>query len=221
MPVHHDTDSAFDRARRQTAHAMPADSHTKPAPHHRPWPPPLLELFAGAAAIIPIRPVRRNCAFIGAATTTTDAAGPARCTSSGTPSLHSPRKLRRNAAAQAVHASSNIFARHGSSRLKFAYKSGAIVLPDTNWIATGWSRAGGPDVTFDQCNGRLLEGIDPGIDASNAPAVGAPVLNIDLSSIAETSNETRALTQRFAGTASVAARRAKGKAFVLGVFEGR
>jgi hypothetical protein len=111
--------------------------------------------------------------------------------------------------------------RHGSSRLKFAYKSGAIVLRDTNWIARGWSRAWGPDVTFDQCNGRLLEGVDPGIDASNAPAVGAPVLNRDLSSFAEASNESRALTQQFAGAASVAARRAKGKAFDLGVFEGR
>lgn len=124
-------------------------------------------------------------------------------------------------AAQAVHASSNIFVHHGSSRLNLGYKSGAIVLRDTNWIATGWGKAWSPDVTFDQRNGKVLEGVDPGIDTSYAPAVGSPVSNRGFSSIAEPSNGTQPLTHQYAPTASLAARRTKDKALDLGAFEGR
>jgi hypothetical protein len=78
---------------------------------------------------------------------------------------------------QRVEASANVFVHSGTGRLNLGYKSGAIVLRDTNWLSRGWARAWTPEVTFDTTSGRVIDGTDPGLDADFVPRAGSVVLD--------------------------------------------
>lgn len=125
---------------------------------------------------------------------------------------------------QTVLASANVFVHEGSSALALGYKSGRIVLRDTNWIARGWLRSWAPEVSFDQTGGTVLEGPHAGLDASHVPTPGSPVADRGASSLdalpAPVGPSNLAVSHQYTGQASLTRRSVKGKALDAGAFEG-
>jgi hypothetical protein len=70
---------------------------------------------------------------------------------------------------QRVEAAANVFVHQGSSRFNLGYKSGTIVLRDTNWLSTGWAKGWDGEVVLQQSGARVLEGTDLALDEMFKP----------------------------------------------------
>ncbi len=125
---------------------------------------------------------------------------------------------------QRVEASANVFMHTGTGRLNLGYKSGAIVLRDTNWLGKGWAKAWTSEVTFDSMGARVIDGVDPGLDADFVPRAGSVVLDKGTrappafpspASVANLNPDFR-----FAAPAKLMNRPVRGAAPDLGAFEG-
>ena len=126
--------------------------------------------------------------------------------------------------AQRVEASANVFVHRGSGRLNLGYKSGTIVLRDTNWLTKGWAKAWDSEVTFDASAAKVIEGADPGLDESFVPRAGSVVIDKGGRATATFPKPAVATNLkpdfRFAAPAGLTERAARGASPDLGAFEG-
>ncbi len=124
---------------------------------------------------------------------------------------------------QRVEASANVFTHVGSGRLHLGYKSGTIVLRDTNWLSKGWAKAWTAEVTFDSTGARVIDGTDPGLDADFVPRAGSGVLDKGARTppaFPSPANATNLKPDfRFAAPAWLVNRPVRGPAPDLGAFE--
>ena len=124
---------------------------------------------------------------------------------------------------QRVEVAANIFVHSGAGRLNLGYKSGAIVLRDTNWLSKGWAKAWTPEVTFESSGARVIDGTDPGLDADYVPRSGSVVIDKgsrvppSLSSVSGGANLNPEF--RFGAPASLVSRPVRGAGPDLGAFE--
>lgn len=125
--------------------------------------------------------------------------------------------------AQRVEASANVFVHRGTGLLNLGYKSGTIVLRDTNWMSKGWAKAWATEVTFDATSGKVIEGVDPGLDEGFVPRAGSAA--IDKGGRQATSVVPPAIAAnlkpdfQFAAPAGLRARAVRGTLPDLGAFE--
>ena len=124
---------------------------------------------------------------------------------------------------QRVEAAANVFVHTGSGRLNLGYKSGAIVLRDTNWLSKGWAKAWTAEVTFETTGAKVVEGTDPGLDADFVPRAGSVVLDKGRRALPALSSPASGANLnpdfQFGAPAKVVSRPVRGAAPDLGAFE--
>lgn len=125
---------------------------------------------------------------------------------------------------QKVEAKGNVFLHHGTGRFNLGYKSGTIVLRDTNWISKGWAKSWAREVVFDQTDSKVIEGNDAGLDENFVPRRTSVVL--DKGTLAPSAFPSSVNTaglkpgSQFAPPARLVDRPVRGAAPDLGAFEG-
>lgn len=125
---------------------------------------------------------------------------------------------------QKVEAKANVFLHRGTARFNLGYKSGTIVLRDTNWISKGWAKAWAREVVFDQTDAKLIEGNDAGLDENFVPRRSSIVLGKGALAPSAFPPSANAASLRpgfqFAPPARLVDRPVRGAAPDLGAFEG-
>jgi hypothetical protein len=125
---------------------------------------------------------------------------------------------------QKVEAKANVFLHRGTGRFNLGYKSGTIVLRDTNWISKGWAKAWASEVVFDQTDAKLIEGNDAGLDENFVPRRSSIVLDKGTLAPSAFPSSANAASLRagfqFAPPARLVDRPVRGAAPDLGAFEG-
>lgn len=120
-------------------------------------------------------------------------------------------------AQQTVELRSNVIWHRGSSKMNLAYKSGKVVLLETNWLSRDWAKAWGNEASVEQRGATILEGTDPGLGSRFAPNPNSAV--IDRGHRTATDARALAVAHQYEWEASLRPRPVRGAAADLGAFE--